>query len=140
MSKKNKAIVTRLFEEAWNKGNLDVVDECSSDALVYRNPFLPEEVKGVEGYKNLVAAVHAAYPDIHFQVDDLIAEGDKVVTRWTGTGTNLGEFRGVAPTGRKMRLTGISIVRFEGGKQAEVWVNQDDLGWMQQLGVVSFPK
>jgi len=140
MSEENKAIVTRLFEEVWNKGNLAVADEYSSDTLVYHNPLLPEAVKGVEGYKDLAAAVRAAYPDMHFHVDDVVAEGSKVVSRWTATGTNLGEWRGIAPTGRKVMFTGMSIVRFEGGKQVEVWATEDDLGWMQQLGVVSLPK
>lgn len=78
----------------------------------------------------------SAYPDTHFTVEDQIAEGDKVVTRWTGRGTHQGELMGVAPTGNEVTVRGIEIDRIVGGRIEETWVNYDTSGMMQQLGVV----
>jgi predicted ester cyclase len=80
-----------------------------------------------------------AFPDLRFTAEDIIAEGDKVAARYTMRGTHQGEFMGVAPTGNRIEVTGIDIVRFEGGKMVEHWANSDELGMMQQLGVIPAP-
>jgi steroid delta-isomerase-like uncharacterized protein len=131
----NKAIVRRLFQEAWNRGNLNVVDELLTTNYVFHEP-ISGDIRGPGGYKQFVTVYRTGAPDIHFTIEDQVAEGDKVVTRYTTTGTHQGNFMGIAPTGKRLRVTGIAIVRFEGGKIAEDWVNWDALGLMQQLGVV----
>jgi predicted ester cyclase len=83
--------------------------------------------------------MRAAFPDLHYAVEDQIAEGDKVVTRYTASGTHQGELMGVAPTGSRVEIRGISITRIKGGKIEEIWESYDALGMMQQLGVVAFP-
>ena len=134
-TEKNKAIALRGFEEVWNQGNLDVVDEIYAiDYVGYMPGSL--EIQGTEGFKQFVNMYRTAFPDIKFTIEDQIAEGDKVVTRWTGTGTLKGELMGIPPTGVQVTSTGIDILRFAGGKIVEVWVNMDDLGMLQQLGVV----
>jgi predicted ester cyclase len=89
---------------------------------------------GPEGQKEIAAAFRAAFPDLMWQIDFLLADGDFVVGRWTATGTHLGPWAGVEPTGRPMRFSAINVFRFEGGKVVELWNHRDDLGLMQQLG------
>lgn len=139
MSEQNKAKARRLFSEVWNKGDAGVVDELVAGNVVNRDPSNPSDVIGTGAYKQLVSTYRTAFPDIHFTIDDLIAEGDKAVCRWTARGTHRGDLLGIAATGKQLTNTGISIVRFEGGKAVEIWVNRDALGLMQQLGVVQPP-
>lgn len=137
MSEANKAIARLDFEEIWSNQNLDVVDELYPEDHVRHDPADPQGgVNGVEAYKQLVAGYFRAFPDLHFTVDDMIAEGDKVVTRWTATGTHKGELMDIPPTGTNVSVTGISIQRIENGKVLEEWVNWDTMGLMQQLGVI----
>jgi steroid delta-isomerase-like uncharacterized protein len=138
MSEGNKAIGYREVEEFWNRGKLEVADELHAETYVFRAAGIPE-VKGVEGIKALARTFRTAFPDLHFQIDDAVAEGNKVAWRWTMRGTNLGEWAGTPPTGKKVTLTGMGIDRYEGGKIVESWANMDDLGLIQQLGVVSLP-
>jgi len=131
----NKAIARRDFEEIWNKGNLGTVDEiCAADGVghIAGSP----DIHSLEDYKQYVTMHRNAFPDIHFTIEDEIAQGDKVVTRWTCTGTHRGELMGIAPTGKLGTITGITIYRFSGGKIQESWSNWDDLGMLQQLGIV----
>lgn len=140
MSEANKAIVKRLVDEFWNKGNLGVADELFADNYVYHTTSIPGTPRGPEGIKKYAAAVRTAVPDAYLQIDDMVAEGDKVVLRWTFSGTHRGTWRRIAPTGNRVAVTGTSITRFEGGKCVEEWVNADDLGLMQQIGVVTLPE
>ena len=119
----NKAIVRRLIEEMWNQGKLEVIDEV----------FPPS---GIEGAKQIVTTFRTAFPDLHFTIEDQIAEGDKVTTRYTLTGTHTGEFMGIPPTGKQVTVTGMSISRIVDSKLVEEWDNVDTLGMMQQLGVI----
>ena len=131
----NKAIARRDFEELWNKGNLDIVDEiCAADGVVHMPGSL--EIHGLEEYKQFVTMYRNAFPDIHYTIEDGIAQGDKVVLRWTVTGTHKGDLMGVSPTGKQCKGTGITINRFSGGKIQESWNNFDAFGMLQQLGVV----
>ena len=131
----NKAIVRRDAEEIWNQGNLDVADEIFATNFVNHDPSRPE-VRDVSSYKQLAAAVRAAFPDFHVTIEDMVAEGDKVAIRYTSTGTHKSEYRGLPPTGKQVTVTGMRIYRFASGKIVENWWNSDVLGFMQQLGVI----
>ena len=134
MSEENKTVVRRIIEDFWNKGDLAVANKCYADEFVYHTTSVPEEPKGPRGMMKYAIAVRAACAGCHLAIEDMIAEGDKVITRWTFTGTSRGAWLGIAPTGKPVTFTGISIVRFESGKCVEEWVNADDLGLLQQLG------
>jgi predicted ester cyclase len=131
LSEENKAIVRRQEEELFTQGNLDAADEIYAPDYVGHNPSNPEDIRGLEAAKQAAADYRKAFPDLR------IAEGDKVAARLRFRGTHRGEVQGIAPTGRRVDCTGIVISRMEGGKIAEDWANFDDLGMMQQLGVIS---
>jgi steroid delta-isomerase-like uncharacterized protein len=116
---------------------LDLAGEIYDAAYVYHPD--PHRVKGPEGVKQIVGVYRAAFPDLHLTIEDLIAEGDKVVVRFTARGTHQGDLMGVAPTGKEVTVTGISIVRIAEGKIVEEWENFDALGMMQQIGAVPPP-
>jgi steroid delta-isomerase-like uncharacterized protein len=139
MSEQNKAISRRLVEEAFNEGKLDVVDELVAPDFINHDPASPEEIRGPEGLKDFVRTYRTAFPDIRVRIEDQIAEGDKVVSRWSGNGTHKGELMGMPASGKQATVTGISIDRLEGGKIIESWNNWDTLGMLQQLGVVPEP-
>jgi steroid delta-isomerase-like uncharacterized protein len=139
MSEENKEKARRFLEEAFNEGNFGVVDEIVASEYVLHDPASPEEIRGPEGIKGFVQMYRSAFPDTHITVEDLIAEGDEVVTRWRGRGTHQGELFGIAPSGNQVEVTGITISRFEGGKIAEDWTNSDTLGLMQQIGAIPEP-
>jgi steroid delta-isomerase-like uncharacterized protein len=138
MSEQNKTVLRRCVEEIWNKGNLMAMEEFYTHATIHVDPVLPE-TRGIEAVKQIVTMVHMAFPDIHYSLDDLIAEGDKVVFRWTIRGTHKGGFLGVAATGKQVEASGTSTCRFAGGRIVEGWANWDAFGMMQQLGVVTDP-
>jgi len=133
VSEQNKAVHRRLFEEVWNGQDLSVVDELAAPDFVNHGLNAPP---GAEGFKQFVAVVIGAFPDIHFAVEGVIAEGDKTVVRWTATGTHQDEFMGIPATGKAIAISGIAIDRFEGGKIVESWDEWDALGMMQQLGAI----
>jgi len=114
------------------------VDEFFTPDVVIHNTF-PGFARGAEGARRWNAAVHEAFPDYHVTIDDQIAEGDKVVTRWTVQGTHKGRFQGIAPTGRHESITGTTISRYVGQKIAESWIELDSGDLMRQLGVSSNP-
>ena len=104
---------------------------------VHHDHGLPPEMQGSrDAYKQVTAMFHTGFPDIKITVEDLVAEGEKVVARWTWRGTRQGEFQGIPPTGKQVTGSGISIHRLASGKLAEAWVNFDALGILQQLGVI----
>ena len=132
----NKAVVRTFLEDVFGGGDLDLVDELFAPDYALHDPAVPEEVRGPEGIKGYVSMYRGAYPDTRFTIEDQIAEGDEVVTRWTGQGTHEGELMGIAPTGARVTVSGIEFDRVVDGKIAETWVSYDALGMMQQLGVV----
>jgi steroid delta-isomerase-like uncharacterized protein len=136
----NKAIPRRVTDEAWNRGNLAVLDELIAPDFVRHTPLRPEGVRGIEGFKHHVVTTRAAFPDAQFTIGDEIAEGDKVVNHWTFRGTHQGEFGGIPPTGKTVTMTGIAIVRIADGKVAEIWDEVDALGLLRQLGVLPTPE
>lgn len=133
---KNKALVRRVFEEMWHKGNLDFAEEVFTSDYIQHGMGGPEEIHGPEGYKQNVATIRSAFPDFHVEIKDQIAEGDRVVTRYATSGTHRGEFMGVAPTGKRIETTAVGIDRFSGGKIVESWEQYDALGMLQQLGLI----
>jgi len=130
----NKAIVRR-YREAHNRNDLDALDEIVAQDIISHNgvPGLPP---GLEGGKMAHGIFLASFPDIQVTTDDLIAEGDKVVERFTARGTNTGSFMGAPPTGKPFTGTGMSIFRIAEGKIVEHWGENDALGVMQQLGLM----
>jgi predicted ester cyclase len=134
----NKALYRRWFEEVVSEGKLALADELLAPDYRLHFPGAPEPVDR-EGHKQLVLMFRAAFPDWTESIDDVIAEGDKVVIRVTGRGTHEGEFQGVAPTARPVTATGVGIGRIENGRIAEAWAAYDALGLMQQLGAIPAP-
>ena len=132
MSERNKAQVRRVIEEIYNRGDLDVVDEVAASDLVIR--IGSEEIRGHHDIKRYVAGLRTGFPDLTLTIEDQIAEGDMVVTRWTARGTHAGEFQGIPATGREVRVAGTDIDRIIDGKTVDCWVHMDQLGLMQQLG------
>jgi steroid delta-isomerase-like uncharacterized protein len=137
-AEQNKATIQRWYLEIFNQNRLDVADEINTSTYTTHDLYAPPGGFGVgpQATKNIVSLYRAAFPDVQFTIDAQIAEGDKVATRWTATGTNTGSFNGMPPTNRRITISGISIERFEDGKMAETWVNWDFLGMLQQLGVI----
>ena len=130
----NKAIVNRSTEGVWNKRNIALIDELYADNFVFHDPV---QANGdLEYFKQYANGVYTGIPDLHIATDDLIAEGDQVVKRWTARGTHKGDFMGVPATGNRIEVTGIEIFRIADGKIAEIWANMDSLGLMQQIGVI----
>ena len=134
-TEENKANVRRVIEEVFNKGNLAAADELVATNYIYHGP-IGMEFKGPEGLKQLISMFRTAFPDLHITIEEMVAEGDKVVLRYTARGTHKGELMGIAPTGKQVTVPGANIAHFEGGKQVEVWCTMDLLGMMQQLDVV----
>jgi steroid delta-isomerase-like uncharacterized protein len=138
MSAENKAILRRWFEEVWNQGNTATVDELLPEDGVAHG--LGPDLRGPAAFKEFHATFRNAFPDIHIDIEDVIAEGDKVAYRWTATGTHQGHLLGIPPTGRSPRFTGMGIVRIRNGRIVEGWNVFDQLGMFQQLGVQQLPE
>ena len=132
----NKAFARRLFEEAFSKGNFAVVDEVVAPNYTGSDPTVPGGIHGPAGLKQFMSSYRSAFPDLQFTINEILATGDTVVARWTGTGTHLGLFNGIPPTGNKGSVTGISVMHFANGKLAEDFVNWDTIGLMRQLGLI----
>ncbi len=132
-----KEIVRRLTEEAWKDAS--VIDELAAENYVGYDPTEPEPVRGPAGLRAQLQTYINAFEGAHVTVDEQFAEGDLVATRWTGRGTHTGEIQGVAPTGKEITVTGITISRVENGKVVEERQVWDALGMLVQLGAVPAP-
>ncbi len=131
----NKRQVAYTFAQLFNRGELALADELvSSDFLNHDAP--PDAPRGPSGLRHTVTLLRTAFPDIHYETEEIIAEGDKVVARTTMSGTHRGPFFGIAPTGRRVVQEQIHILRFKDGKAVEHRAVRDDLGLMRQLGVI----
>ncbi len=138
----NKAKERRLFEEGLDQGKVAVFDELCAPNYIYHDPDLPE-VRTLEDFKRYVTEARSEFPDLHMTIEDMIAEGDKVVTRWMWRGTNTGDLvtpMHIPATGKRVTVTGITIGRFAGGKKVEAWTQSDNLGLNQQLGLIPVPQ
>jgi steroid delta-isomerase-like uncharacterized protein len=136
MSESNKAIARRYIEQVWNRHELDRFEEFVAADVVHHDSSGDE---GLEWMKETAATVLDAFPDLQNIIEDEIAEGDRVVQRQTTTGTHKGEFNGIPATGQRFSMSGIWIYRLADGKIVELWGQIDNLGMMQQLGVMPVP-
>jgi steroid delta-isomerase-like uncharacterized protein len=134
----NKAMVRRV-EELWNTGNLAAADEIFAIDFVNHDPSSPD-VRDLVSYKEFITRVLNAFPDFHVTVDDILADGEKVATRWTATGTHQGELMGIPPTGKQATWSGMTIYRIVGGKIVEAWWTKDMYSLLMQLGVIPPPE
>ena len=133
-TEENKANVRR-FADGLNKKDIAVVDELCTPDFVYHDPANPQ-VRSREDYKQWFTGMFAAFPDLQFTIEDILAEGDKVAYRFTLRATHSGSWRGAPPTGKQISVTGTAIARIADGKTAEGWLNSDALGLVQQLGLI----
>jgi steroid delta-isomerase-like uncharacterized protein len=135
-TEQNKALVRRFIEEVFNQGNISLVDELVAPNFVEHEELPPEIRPGPEGIKQFPAIFHSAFPDFKATINDLIAEGDKVVIQMTWNGTQQGEFMGMPPTGKRFAIAVFDILRVAEGKIVEHWGLMDNMGMMQQLGAM----
>jgi steroid delta-isomerase-like uncharacterized protein len=135
---RNKQVARKIYEEVLNKRKLDLLDDLVVPDYIEHDP-LPGQGTGVQGMKDRYDMLFKGL-DPHFTIEDVIAEGDKVVVRWTNSGTNVGDFLGIPATGRPFSTAGIDIYRLEGGRLAEHWHVVDVFGQMQQLGLLPAPQ
>lgn len=134
-TEKNKAIISNFYEEI-EKGNLEIIGQTLDTNCVLHFP-IGVVLRGPDGYKeHILAPFLTAFPDSKHVIEDMIAEGDKVVARFTVPGTHKGEYMGINPTGKQVTLTSVAIYRIVNDKFVEIWCEADNLGFMQQLGVI----
>ena len=134
----NKAVVRRLIEEVYNEDNLEVVDELVAPD-VFNHPAVPEHQHGIDSFKHVMNWVRTFSSDVHYEIDDIIAEGDKVAVRMTQSGTHTGSVRGIPPTSKRFSVDYVHWFRLADGKVAELWAVRDDLSRLQQLGLMPEP-
>jgi steroid delta-isomerase-like uncharacterized protein len=138
MTAENKKVIAAFVEDVINQGRLERADDLVALDFVELDP-LPGQQQGREGLKDVIGGMRAAFPDIHWVLDEVVAEGDKVVSRFTWTGTHRATFLGISSTGRKVTVKGVVIDRLADGKMADSRILMDSLGLMQQLGVLPTP-
>ena len=139
-AEENKAIVRRFLEGIFSQGNPDVVDELADPNFVVHDPSSEAGDVDAEGVKESIAWSHSAFPDLRVTIEDQVAEGSKVATRWRVGGTHRGEMMGAVSTGNQVTFTGTQIDYISGGKIVESWSNWDTLGMLQQIGAVPVPE
>jgi steroid delta-isomerase-like uncharacterized protein len=133
LSESNKAIAREEFD-VWSSGELKRLDPLVATDVVHHDPYDPNASDGLDGLKRTIETNRRAFPDLEITVEDQIAEGDKVATRWTATMTHAGELGGLAPTGNRITLRGMTIERFEDGKVVEAWRSMDTLAVRDAIG------
>jgi len=137
-TERNKTITRRYFDELWNQNNFAVIDEIIAPEVVgYASG---QTFSGTDALRQRSKNLRAIYSDVSFTIEDQIAEGDKTLVRWTFRGRHTGEYMGARPTGKEVVATGMNLFRLADGRIEEVWVESDDLGELQQLGVVTRPR
>ena len=137
-TEQNKAVTRRYFEELWTQNNLAVIDEIIAPDVV--GHVAGQTFRDADSLRQRAKNLRAIYSDVRFTVEDQMAEGDKTMVRWTFRGRHTGETMGARPTGKEVVATGMNLFRLAGGKIEEIWVESDDLGELQQLGVITLPK
>jgi steroid delta-isomerase-like uncharacterized protein len=136
MAQENSILIRRWFEEVWNNGRMEAIDEMASPDVIGHGQAQHATDIGLREFKPFVQALRSAFPDMQVTIDYIIEQGDKVVARWTSTMTHRGEFLGIAPTGKKATITGTTTQKISGGKIVEGWDNWDQLGLLVQIGAV----
>lgn len=137
MSDENKTIVRRVWEEFRGQGRFELAEELLSPDFHDHDPANAEDVRTPEGAKQELQAYRTAFPDMSITVEDQLAEGDMVASRWRIRGTHQGDLMGIAPTGRQVTVTGNTIARLEGGKVREEWHQWDQAGLLRQVGAIT---
>jgi len=137
MSAQNKTLVRRWFDQVWNKGRAEAIDELLTDRSVVHG--LGDDLVGSSGFKPFHAAYRNAFPDLTLQIDRMVAEDDLVAVHWSATATHSGGGLGFAATGKPVTFSGMAFIRVEGNKLVEGWNSFDQLGLLQQIGVVTLP-
>ena len=140
MSAEESKAIMRRFWAVWEQGNVDLLDELLAPEYVNHTLATPDLPPGPEGVKEVVSMFHSAMPDLRVVVEDMVAEGDKVATRYALEGTHRGELFGAAPTGGRLSIKSITLERVSGGKIREHWRVTDEMGMMRQLGVFAVPE
>jgi steroid delta-isomerase-like uncharacterized protein len=138
-AEQDKALIGRFVDEIFNRGNMSLADEVMTPDFVEHEQLPPGIPSGREGVKVLASMMRSAFPDFKATIEDIIAEGDKVVIRMTWSGTHKGEFMGIPATGKRVSIGVIDIIRVSGGKVVEHWGQMDSMGMMQQLGAIPAP-
>ncbi len=133
----NKMIINRYFEEVWNQGKLDVLDEIVSVDYINHSPGMPNPLRGPEGIKPIVTAIRDAFPDLKYVIENIVVSEDQVAVHTTMYGTHRGDFFGLAPTGKTIKVAQMQIERIENGKIVEHWRVTDDLTMRRQLGQIT---
>ncbi|MEY7851296.1 ester cyclase [Natrarchaeobius sp. A-rgal3] len=136
MTTDSKALVRRDPEEVWTEGDLEVIDEIFAEEFVLHDPSAGGEPRGREEYRGYVETYREAFPDVEYEVEDAIGDGEYVTIRYTAHGTHDGEFLGLEPTGDRVSVSGMELYRVEDGAIVEMWTNYDALGLFQELGVI----
>jgi steroid delta-isomerase-like uncharacterized protein len=129
----HKTVVRSLFDQVLNRGRLEMIDACFAEDFVEHNP-VPGQKAGREGVKHRVSALRAAFPDVRFVLDEVVAEGEIVAVRYRWEATHSGTFLGIPATGRRVAVRGMDFYRFQNGRVAEHWDNMDELSMLSQLG------
>jgi steroid delta-isomerase-like uncharacterized protein len=138
-TEQNKALIGRFIEEIFNRGNMSVVEALFAPDFVEHEQLPPGIPNNREGVKVLTSMLRSAFPDFKATIDDIVAEGDKVVIRMSWSGTQKGEFMGIPATGKRVSIGVIDIIRIADGKFVEHWGQMDSMGMMQQLGAIPAP-
>jgi steroid delta-isomerase-like uncharacterized protein len=133
----NKALIRRWIEEGWNAGNLALIDTLYVPNVVQHDPSTPMQVTSSEALKHYIGGFLSAFPDLHFTTDDLLAEDDKVLWRFTAQGRHTGPLMQIPPSNTSITVTGMALFRIANDRIAEVWVNFDALGMLQAIGVIT---
>ena len=133
---KNKALIERYFEEVWNQGKLVVLDEIISVNYINHSPGMPNPPCGPEGLKPIVTAIRLAFPDLKYVIENVVVSDDQVAIHTTMYGTHLGDFFGLAPTGKTIKVAQMQIERIQNGRIVEHWRVTDDLSLLRQLGQI----
>lgn len=137
LKKENEILITRYFEEVWNQGKLDVLDEIISPDYINHNPGMPDPIPGPAGLKPIVKAIREAFPDLHYTIDNMVISDDQVAVHVVMHGTHAGDFFGIAPTNKKIYINQMQIERIKNNKIIEHWRVTDDMALLKQLGQYS---
>ena len=133
----NKVLINRYFEEVWNRGELEVLDEIIAPNYINHSPGLPNPVPGPEGLKPIISGLRKAFPDLHFSIENIVVTENQVAIHCTMHGTHQGDLFGLPATGKKVKVNQMQIERIENGKIVEHWRQSDDLGLLKQLGQIN---
>ena len=131
-----KKLAQRVYDDVFSEGKLDAADEIIASGAIDHNPPPGIDGTGPEGLKRVAGMFRAAFPDLTLTAEDMVAEGDLITVRWSSTGTHKGELMGIPATGKTVNISGMDMMRMKDGKIVEHWGIMDDLGMMQQLGLI----